>query len=62
MELTHLNSKMIMQFVTRQRISRAEHHTRETSRSLLAISLEPGYMSPSLFAQVFPPRRFRSSL
>jgi AraC family transcriptional regulator len=42
-----------LQFVTRERIARAEQLVRETSRSLIDIALEVGYTSPSHFAQVF---------
>jgi AraC family transcriptional regulator len=57
-----------LQFVTRQRITRAQQLIRETSRSLIDIGLEAGYSSPSHFAQVFrkvvgvTPTQFRSSL
>jgi AraC family transcriptional regulator len=57
-----------LQFVTRQRITRAQQMIRETSRSLIDIGLEVGYSSPSHFAQVFrrvvgvTPTEFRSSL
>jgi AraC family transcriptional regulator len=42
-----------LQFVTRERITRAQQLIRETSRSLIEIALEVGYTSPSHFAQVF---------
>jgi AraC family transcriptional regulator len=42
-----------LQFVTRQRMLRAQQLIRETSRSLIEIALEVGYTSPSHFAQVF---------
>ena len=42
-----------LQFVTRQRIARAQQLIRETSRSQIEIALEVGYTSPSHFAQVF---------
>ena len=42
-----------LQFVTRERISRAQQLIRETSRSLIEIGLEVGYTNPSHFAQVF---------
>jgi AraC family transcriptional regulator len=42
-----------LQFVTRERITRAQQLIRETSRSLIDIALEVGYTSPSHFAQVF---------
>ncbi|MEA3207453.1 MAG: AraC family transcriptional regulator [Chthoniobacter sp.] len=57
-----------LQFVTRERITRAQQFIRETSRSLIEIGLEVGYTSPSHFAQVFrcvvgvTPTQFRSSL
>jgi AraC family transcriptional regulator len=57
-----------LQFITRQRITRAQQLIRETSRSLIDIGLEVGYSSPSHFAQVFrrvvgvTPTEFRSSL
>lgn len=57
-----------LQFVTRQRITRAQQLIRETSRSLIEVALDVGYTSPSHFAQVFrrvvgvTPTKFRSSL
>lgn len=57
-----------LQFVTRERITRAQQMIRETSRSLIEIGLEVGYTSPSHFAQVFrkavgvTPSAFRDSL
>jgi AraC family transcriptional regulator len=57
-----------LQFVTRERITRAQQLIRETSRSLIQIALEIGYTSPSHFAKVFQrvtgvtPTEFRSSL
>ena len=39
-----------LQFVTRERISRAQQLIRETSRSLIEIGLEVGYTNPSHFA------------
>jgi len=57
-----------LQFITRQRITRAQQLIRETSRSLIDVGLEVGYTSPSHFAQVFrrvvgvTPTAFRSSL
>jgi AraC family transcriptional regulator len=57
-----------LQFVTRQRITRAQQLIRETSRSLIDVGLEVGYSSPSHFAQVFrrvvgvTPTEFRNSL
>ena len=56
------------QFVTRERMLRAQQLIRETSRSLIEIALEVGYTSPSHFAQVFrrevgvAPTQFRSAL
>jgi AraC family transcriptional regulator len=57
-----------LQFITRQRITRAQQLIRETPRSLIDVGLEVGYTSPSHFAQVFrrvvgvTPTEFRSSL
>ena len=57
-----------LQFITRERITRAQQLIRETSRSLIEIALEVGYTSPSHFAQVFrravgvTPTEFRSAL
>lgn len=57
-----------LQFVTRERITRAQQLIRETSHSLLEIALDIGYTSPSHFAQVFrrvvgaTPTAFRSAL
>jgi AraC family transcriptional regulator len=57
-----------LQFVTRERITRAQQLIRETSRSLIEIALEVGYTSPSYFTKVFrrvtgvTPTEFRSSL
>ncbi len=57
-----------LQFVTRQRVTRAQQLIRETSRNLIEVGLEVGYASPSHFAQVFrrvvgvTPTEFRSSL
>ena len=57
-----------LQFITRQRITRAQQVIRETSRSLIDVGLEIGYTSPSHFAQVFrrvvgvTPTAFRNSL
>jgi AraC family transcriptional regulator len=57
-----------LQYVTRERITRAQQLTRETSRSLIEIGLEVGYSNPSHFAKVFrkvvgmTPTEFRSSL
>jgi AraC family transcriptional regulator len=57
-----------LQFVTQQRITRAQQLIRETSRSVIEVGLEVGYASPSHFAQVFrrvagvTPTEFRSFL
>ena len=57
-----------LQFVTRQRMLRAQQLIRETSRSLIEIALEVGYSNPSHFAQAFrrivgtPPKQFRQAL
>lgn len=57
-----------LQFITRERIARAQQLIRETSDSLLEIALDVGYTSPSHFAQVFrrmvgvTPTEFRSAL
>ena len=57
-----------VQFVRRERISRAQQLIRETRRSLIEIGLEVGYTSPSHFARVFrelvgvTPTEFRSTL
>ena len=42
-----------LQFITRERITRAQQLMRETSLSLIEIALEVGYPNPSHFAQVF---------
>ena len=57
-----------LQFVTRERILRAQQLIRESTRSLIEIALEVGYTSPSHFAQVFrrrvgvTPTEFRNEL
>jgi AraC family transcriptional regulator len=57
-----------IQFVTRERVSRAQQLIRETSHSLIEIGLEVGYTSPSHFARVFrrvtgtTPTEFRNAL
>jgi AraC family transcriptional regulator len=57
-----------LQFVVRERITRAQQLIRETSRSLIEIALDVGYTSPSHFAQIFrrvvgvTPTEFRSAL
>ncbi len=64
----HATGMSPLQFVTRERIVRAQQLVRETSRSLIEIALEVGYTSPSHFAQVFrrvvgvAPTEFRSGL
>jgi AraC family transcriptional regulator len=57
-----------LQFVTRERITRAQQLIRETPRSLIEIALDVGYTSASHFAQVFrrivgvTPSQFRKAL
>ena len=57
-----------LQYVTRERIARAQQLSRETTRSLIDIALDVGYASPSHFAQVFrrvvgvTPTEFRRAL
>ncbi len=57
-----------LQFVTRERITRAQQLIRETKRSLIEIGLDVGYKNPSHFAQVLrrvvgvTPTKFRSAL
>ena len=57
-----------LQFVTRERIARAQQLIRETPRSLIEIGLEVGYSNPSHFAKVFrrtlgvTPTEFRHAL
>jgi len=57
-----------LQFVVRERITRAQQLICETSRSLIEIALNVGYTSPSHFAQVFrrvvgvTPTQFRNAL
>lgn len=57
-----------LQFVTRERITRAQRLICESSRSLIEIGLEVGYSNPSHFAQVFrrvagvTPTEFRGAL
>jgi AraC family transcriptional regulator len=57
-----------LQFVVRERITRAQQLIRETSRSLIEVALEVGYTSPSHFTKVFrrvtgvTPTEFRDSL
>jgi AraC family transcriptional regulator len=57
-----------LQFVTRERIARAQQLIRETSHSLIDIGMDVGYSSPSHFAQVFrrqvgvTPTEFRNGL
>jgi AraC family transcriptional regulator len=56
-----------LQFVTRERMLKAQWLIRETARSLIEIALEVGYTSPSHFAQVFrrtvgmAPNEFRNA-
>jgi len=64
----HATGMSPLQFVTRERISRAQQLIRETSSSLIEIALEVSYTSPSSFSKVFrritgvTPTEFRSSL
>jgi AraC family transcriptional regulator len=57
-----------LQFVTCERVTRAQQLIRETSCRLIEIALEVGYSSPSHFAQVFrrvvgvTPTDFRGAL
>ncbi|MBV9273173.1 MAG: helix-turn-helix transcriptional regulator [Verrucomicrobia bacterium] len=57
-----------LQFVTRERMLKAQRLIRETPRSLIEIGLEVGYTSPSYFAQAFrravgkSPSGFRNAL
>ena len=57
-----------LQFVTRERVTRAQQMIRETPRSLIEIALEVGYTNPSHFAKVFrrvagvTPTEFRHAL
>lgn len=57
-----------LQFVTRERITRAQQLIRETSRSLIEIGIDVGYSNPSHFAKVFrkiagvTPTDFRGAL
>jgi AraC family transcriptional regulator len=57
-----------LQYVRRERITRAQQLIRETSRSLIEVALEVGYTSPSHFAKVFrrvtgtTPKAFRTAL
>jgi AraC family transcriptional regulator len=57
-----------LQFVTRERITRAQQLIRETSLSLIEVGLEVGYASPSHFSKVFrrvagvTPTAFRRAL
>jgi AraC family transcriptional regulator len=58
----------LLQFVTRERITRAQQLMRETSRSIIDVALEVGYTSPSHFTKVFrrvtavAPNEFRTAL
>jgi AraC family transcriptional regulator len=64
----HATGMSPLQFVTRERITRAQQLIRETSSSLIEIALEVSYTSPSSFSKVFrritgvTPTEFRSSL
>jgi AraC family transcriptional regulator len=64
----HATGMSPLQFVTRERITRAQQLIRETSRSLVEIALEVSYTSPSSFSKAFrritgvTPTEFRSSL
>ena len=49
----HATGMSPLQFVSRERITRAQQLIRETSRSVIEIGLEVVYTSPSHFAQVF---------
>lgn len=57
-----------LQFVTRERITRAQQLIRETSRCLIEIGMDVGYSNPSHFAKVFrkvagvTPTAFRSAV
>jgi AraC family transcriptional regulator len=56
-----------LQYVMRERITRAQQLMRETSRSIIDVALEVGYTSPSHFTKVFrritgvPPNEFRTA-
>jgi AraC family transcriptional regulator len=56
-----------LQFVMRERITRAQQLMRETSRSIIEVALEVGYTSPSHFTKVFrritgvAPNEFRTA-
>lgn len=64
----HTTGMSPLQFVTRERMTRAQQLIRETPRSLIEIGLDVGYSSPSHFAQVFrkavgvTPTEFRKAL
>lgn len=57
-----------LQFVMRERITRAQQLMRETARSVIDVALEVGYTSPSHFTKVFRrvtgvrPNEFRGAL
>lgn len=57
-----------LQFVTRERILRAQQSIRESSKSIIQIGLEVGFSNPGYFAKVFgkmvgmTPKEFRKSL
>lgn len=67
-EFKHATGMSPLQYVTRERISRAETLIRETSRSIIDIGMDIGYTSPSYFSKVFArivgvtPTAFRNSL
>jgi AraC family transcriptional regulator len=59
--------KSSTEFVTRERITRAQQLMRETSRSIIDVALEVGYTSPSHLTKVFrrttgmAPNEFRTA-
>ncbi|QIF05490.1 AraC family transcriptional regulator [Roseimicrobium sp. ORNL1] len=67
-EFKHATGMTPLQFVTRERITRAEMLLRETSLSIIDIGMETGYTNPSYFSKVFArvagvtPSVFRNSL
>ena len=64
----HTTGLTPLNFVTRERITRAQQLIRETSRSLIEIGMDVGYSNPSYFARVFrrvvgvTPTEFRNAL
>jgi AraC family transcriptional regulator len=64
----HTTGMSPLQFVTRERITRAQQLMRETSRSIIDVALEVGYTSPSHVTKVFrrvtgvAPNEFRTAL